>query len=146
MAAPTGTRYDQKYRIEYSKTGHKLIVPDGTTDRYAIVQSHSEECNIENIIAKSKLDPSVLNRRVGQYGDFTKMPKSLAEAQNMIVGIRQEFYELPIEVREKFNNSPEQYVAQYGTKSWIEATGYGDYIKKQEAKETVKEETTNAEQ
>lgn len=74
------------------------------------------------------------------------MPKSLAEAQNMIVGIRQEFYELPIEVREKFNNSPEQYVAQYGTKSWIEATGYGDYIKKQEAKETVKEETTNAEQ
>lgn len=147
-AAPTGTRYDQKYRIEYSKTGHKLIVPDGTTDRYAIIQSHSEECNIENIIAKSKLDPSVLNRKVGQYGDFTKMPKSLAEAQNMIVGIKQEFYKLPIEVREKFNNSPEQYVAQYGTKTWMEATGYGDYIKTKENLQKPKDEEvgTDAEQ
>ena len=129
---PTGTRYDQKYRIEYSKTGHKIIVKDGTTDRYAIVQSHADETNIETIIAKSKLDPSVLNKRVGQYGDFTKVPKSLADAQNMIVGIKQEFFELPVEIREKFNNSPEQYVAQYGTEKWIKDTGYGEYIKKQE--------------
>ena len=58
------------------------------------------------------------------YADMTEAPKTLMEAQNMIIRITDEFNNLPVEVRAKFDHSPEKYVALYGGEAWAKAVGY----------------------
>lgn len=123
VAAPTGTEYDKVRKIIIDDTGHKVLKVVGETNRYQKIQAHKEECLIENILAKATIDPTILNQRNGQYFDATEMPKTLAEAQNKILEVKQEFEKLPVEVREKFGHSPERYVQLYGSKEWGEAVG-----------------------
>ena len=89
------------------------------------------------------MDPNILNKRQGLYFDSTSMPKTFAEAQNAILALNQEFEKLPAEIKNKFNNSPEQYIAAYGSKEWGDKMGI---IKETvETKEKKKEEVNNAE-
>ena len=144
VPAETGTEFDKTYTMILDKNGHKHLKCTGETNRYKKIQSHLEECLVENILAKATMDPSVLNKRNGLYFDSTSMPKTLAEAQNAILALNQEFEKLPAEIKQKFNNSPEQYVAAYGSKEWGDKMGL---IKEtvEEIKETKKEETKDAE-
>lgn len=118
---PTGDEYDKTYEMSFDKTGHKILTCSGKTNRYEKVQSHKEECLIENILSRATLDPSVLNQRIGQYGDFTQMPKSLAEFQNMAINLENTFKSLPAEVRAKFDNSVDKFIHDAGSKEWFDA-------------------------
>lgn len=144
IATETGTEFDKTYTMVLDKAGHKHLKCTGRTNRYEKIQSHLDECLVENIIAKSTMDPSVLNKQNGLYFDSTSMPKTLAEAQNAILALNQEFEKLPAEMKQKFNNSPEQYVAEYGSKEWGDKLGL---IKEkiEEIKEENKEEAKDAE-
>lgn len=119
----TGTEYDTTYHVDIDKHGHKRLIADGKTNRYEKIQSFAEECKIENILARCAIDPYALNQRVGQYVDVVNAPKTLAEAQNIMIKIKNEFMSLSVEDRNKFGNSVEKYIAQYGSKSWAEALG-----------------------
>lgn len=144
ISSETGTPFDKTYTMILDKAGHKHLRCTGETNRYEKIQSHLDECLIENVIAKATMDPSVLNKRQGLYFDSTSMPKTLAEAQNAILALNQEFEKLPAEMKQKFNNSPEQYVAEYGSKVWGDKLGL---IKEEvkETKEEKKEEVKDAE-
>lgn len=144
ISAETGTEYDKTYTMILDKNGIKHLRCTGETNRYKKIQSHLDECLVENILAKATMDPSVLNKRQGLYFDSTSMPKTLAEAQNAILALNQEFEKLPAEIKNKFNNSPEQYVAEYGSKLWGDKMGL---VKEavEETKEEKKEEVNNAE-
>lgn len=131
----TGTEFDKTYTVEIDKHGHKELKETGKTNRYEKIQSFKDETDIANILVKATVDPTILNQRNGQYGDFTKAPKTLAEAQNIILKIKDEFFNLPVETRKEFNNSPEQYIAAYGSEEWQKALG----LVKEEIKEKVKE-------
>lgn len=133
----TGTMYDNTYTVEIGKTGHKVLAKTGKTNRYDKVQLHKEECLVENILVRASMDPSLLEKKVGQYIDTTKMPKTLAEAQNIIIKAKNEFAALPIELRRKFDNSPEKYISEYGSQEWAETMGI---TKKEVVKEVIKEE------
>lgn len=133
----TGTNFDKVRTMIIDENGHKKLVITGETNRYEKVQKHKEECLIENILAKATMDPSILNQKEGKYFDATEMPKTLAEAQNKIIAVKQEFEKLPVEIRAKFDHSPEKYVQEYGSKMWGEALGI--------IKEQTKEEPTNEE-
>lgn len=141
IPSPVGTEYDKVRKIIIDDTGHKVLKCVGETNRYQKIQAHKEECLIENILAKATMDPSILNQRNGQYFDATEMPKTLAEAQNKILEVKQEFEKLPVEVREKFGHSPERYVQLYGTKEWGEAVGLIQAkVEEAETKEETKKE------
>lgn len=120
---PTGTEVDKTYEMVITEEGQKKLKHNGFTNRYEKVQSHAEECKIENILAKATVDPSVLNARQGLYIDTVNMPKSLAEAQMLMQKVENEFNALPVEVRKEFNNSPEEYIAAYGNEKWAKAVG-----------------------
>ena len=137
FAAPTGTEYDKTYHVDIDKNGHKRLIPDGKTNRYQKIQSYLEETKIENIIARCAIDPFALNQRAGQYVDMVDAPKTLAEAQNIIIKIKNEFEGLPLDQREKFGNSVEKYVAAYGSETWAKSLG----LIKEEAIEKVEEKT-----
>lgn len=146
VGVPCGDRYDKTYQIKINKeTGHKTLVPSGKTDRYALVQSHLEETKIENILKRATLDPTVLNQRIGQYGDFTDMPKTLAEFQQMALDMEHAFNELPVEVRKEFDNSVDKFIHDAGSKEWFEKLGNNkDSVIEQvkEVKEDVAEGVT----
>ena len=68
------------------------------------------------------------------YLDTTEQPKSLAEYENMRIKVIQEFGKLDVETRKKFDNSPEKFVAEYGSEEWAKKIGYETI---EEVKETV---------
>lgn len=119
----TGTDFDKVRNFIIDDKGHKVLVVTGETNRYERVQAHKEECLIENILTAAVVDPTILNKRKGAYIDTVGMPKTLAEYQNLSIKLKQEFNDLPVDVRAKFDHSAEKYVMQYGSKEWGEALG-----------------------
>ena len=105
------------------ETGREELKKTGETDTYAIIQAHAEQTKIENILARATLDPNILNQRAGDYIDATEMPTSLMDAQIKIMGIKNEFEQLPNEIRKQFNYSLGEYIAQYGTEGWANTLG-----------------------
>lgn len=136
-AAEPGNEWHQEYRMAIDLTGHKYLEEDGKTNIYDKIQESLEETKIENIIRRAVGgDESALAVMHGTYMDTTNMPKSLAEMQQAIITATEEFYKLPIEIRQKFDQSPEQFIAEYGSEEWT---------KKLTPKETLKTQTENTE-
>ena len=68
------SRYNEDGIIELVEIG-KEFIPD-------MIQSHAESVDLNVIMAKfASGDTSVLQRRQAFYGDFTQLPKTLAEEQ-----------------------------------------------------------------
>ena len=139
---PTGSKFKNTYEEQLNDHNHKSLVKTGKTNLYETVQKHAEDTKISNILERATLgDKTALNRMQGQYVDCTDLPKSLMEAQNEIVKVKSQFETLPVEIREKFNFSPEQYVSEFGSKTWADKTGitkaredYNRIITEQKAK------------
>ncbi len=120
-----GSRMHNDYQIEIDKKGHKTLHKIGEHNRWEEIQSYKEECSIENILARAAAgDPNALNQRKGFYTDITDTPKTLAEAQNNILKLKQGFEKLPAEIREKFDNSKEKFVMEYGSETWLDKMGF----------------------
>lgn len=114
IPCPSGEKEETTFTMTIDKEGHKSIKIDGKTNIYERIQSHAEECDIYNILNRAMNgDQTALNARSGQYIDTIGMPKTLAEAQQLIINIRHDFEKLPKEERLKYNNSPEEYVAHF---------------------------------
>ncbi len=125
IEAPAGSKEATTYQTQIDENGHKVTVPIGKTNIYDRIQSSLEETKIENIIKRfTEGDISAFRQGEPLYADMTEAPKTLMEAQNMIIRITDEFNNLPVEVRAKFDHSPEKYVAQYGSEQWAQAVGY----------------------
>lgn len=138
-ATNPGSEWHQEYRMAIDLNGHKYLEEDGQTNIYDKIQDSLEETKIENIIRRAVGgDETALAVMHGQYMDTTNMPTSLAEMQQAIITATEEFYKLPLEVRQKFDQSPEQFIAQYGSDEWIKKmerpTSKGEPEKIEEAK------------
>lgn len=132
-----GSRIEPVFELKHDDKGDIELVKTGETNIYEKIQQYADECDISQILAKAVIDPTILNQREGFYADMTEMPKTLGEAQNMILSMQKEFDTLPVETRAKFDYSMEKYVAQFGSKEWADAMGYTQEIA-QDIKETTK--------
>lgn len=135
---PIGSHFENVYQEEIDKkSGRKVLVKSGETDIYAKIQECLEECKIDNIIHKLALgDLSVFRDAKLTYADADDFPKSLMEAQNIVVKAKYEFDKMPAEVRELFHNSPEEYVSQMGTDDFIKKLApFNNDMKKREKDE-----------
>ena len=113
--SPTGDGTVKTYQEEIVD-GVKTLTPTGFHNVYEEIQLDLESTKIENILHACMMgDFSALKAREGTYVDSTNMPKTLMEAQNLVLRLKQEFEQLPLEVRKEFNNSPEKYVDLMGT-------------------------------
>lgn len=125
IPAPEGTSTEPEYMETIDENGHRTLEQVGETDTYALIQASLEETKIENIIKRATLgDPTALTQTMGAYMDTTDMPTSLAEMQNAIIAIENEFNKLPLETRLKFNQSAEKYISMYGSEEWANIMGY----------------------
>ena len=117
---PKGSKYANKYSEQLDEYGKKKLIVVGKTNIYEMIQQDLEDCNIYNILNRvANGEFSALKQREGTYIDCTNMPTTLMEYQNIVLKAKEEFYELPIEVRKEFDNSPEMYVSQMGTEEFL---------------------------
>lgn len=120
-----GRQEANDYQVIIDKKGHKTLKLVGTHNIYEEIQSYAEECKIENIIARAAAgDLQILNMQHGIYADITDAPKNLAEAQDAILKLSQSFDELPAEIRNKFGNSKERFVQEFGSEDWFNNMGF----------------------
>ena len=116
------------FRWAYDDKGNKNLVEDEEIDRDAEIQSYLEETKIENIINRAAFDPSVAQRLTATLNeeepqDFTNMPGTLAEAQNLMIQAEQTWKKMPREIKQKFDNDVDKFIARFGTADWMEALG-----------------------
>lgn len=140
IPADTGDGTAPVFEYQMEK-GVKKLIKTGTTSVYDLIQSELEDTKVENIIKRATAgDENALERYAAMYFDSTQMPSTIAQAQEKIVQIQNEFYDLPVETRAMFSHNPDAYVHEYGTETWARKMGFMKEVSR-ETKEPVKEPT-----
>lgn len=103
------------------KQGNVKLERKGSENLYDFIQSFADSTDINILLSKFRNgDTTALNQRVGQYMDITNMPTSFAEVLDTVHRGEELFYALPLEVREKFNNNLNQFIADIGSDQWYQ--------------------------
>lgn len=135
-AKPTeaGESVRRTYLWERDENGEKVLKLDQIIDQQAEIDSYLEETKIENIIRRASIDPNIAERIAPSLGggiqDFTEMPHTLAELQNIQIRAEQIWEEVPKEIKLKFDNDVDKFISSFGTIEW--AKNLGIYKKKED--------------
>lgn len=113
------------WKVLYSPIVHDdgviELVESGKQNCYEEIQSHKDSVDIHVLLAQYRNgDTDVLTQRQGVYEDIVGMPKSYAEMFQKIKDGEKAFYQLPVEVRDKFDQSFEKWLIQSGSQDWYE--------------------------
>lgn len=139
-----GESVRRTYLWERNEKGEKVLRLDQTIDQQAEIDSYLEETKLENIIRRASIDPNIAARIAPDLGggiqDFTEMPQTLADLQNIMIRAEQIWGEIPKEIKLKFNNDVDNFVASFGTVEWAKNLG----IYKEEQINNKKTEATEA--
>lgn len=121
----SGRRIVPTYSGSYDSKGRLIVKQDGEHDLFSEIQSHKEECDIHFILSRYLAgDEDALNRVQGWYGDVTVLPKTFAEMFNFMERSRKVFDQLSIEVKSKFGNSFEQFLAASQQPDFLDILGF----------------------
>lgn len=131
-----GNRYETEYKERYDEYGHAYLEEVGKVDVYEKIQSHKEECDISCILAKYAAGDQTVMNRPGYYIDTTVLPQNITEYMNLMNEQREKFNALPLDIKQKFGNSFEEWAASAGNKQWLEKMGM---LKKEEPKDEQKQ-------
>lgn len=112
------------YGGKYDANGRVVLEKKGEENLYDYIQSFRDSVDLNVILARfSNGDVEALNKAQGFYADVTDFPKNLADALNRINQAEEMFKALPLETRQKFDCSFEQFLAQAGTDDWLSKMG-----------------------
>lgn len=113
------------YSPKFNEDGVMYLVESGKANLYQEIQSHADSVDIHVLLQRYvQGDTGVLARVQGAYGDFTQVPHTFAEALNTMIAAEQYFMGLPKDVRARFNNSFQQFIAQMDNPSWASDVGF----------------------
>lgn len=119
-----GNRYKFLKHGVVGPDGVIRLVNDDVVDIQEQIQSYEPSTNIYNILAS--LSPSEfasMEASEGNLVDYTDMPKTYAEALQLVIDGQNAFMRLPLEVRQKFNNDFNQWFATSGAPDWFQKMG-----------------------
>lgn len=110
------------YSAKVESDGEIILTKVGEENINDYIQSCKESTDIATIVAyyNQTGDETVLKRYIPTYGDFSNLPKSLAEFLQLRIDSENFFYALPTEVRKEFDNDSNKFFAQAGEESWYE--------------------------
>ncbi|QRV61653.1 VP3 [Gokushovirinae sp.] len=112
VPANAGTREHVLYMAQFDEFGNHTLVETGKEDLYAYIQSHKESVDIHVIMERfARGDLQALERRQAMFCDFTDFPTTYAGLLNAVQAGEQKFMSLPLEVRQKFDNSFQKWLA-----------------------------------
>lgn len=94
------------YSPRYNEDGVLDLVVTGSEDLYDYIQSHKQSTDIHVLLERfANGETDVLSRMQGFYGDVTSMPKTYAEVLNAVIVGEETFARLPVEIKQRFDNS-----------------------------------------
>lgn len=125
VAANPGSPVKVLYSGKYDANGRVTLEKKGEENLYDYIQSFRDSVDLNVILARfTNGDVEALNKAQGFYADVTDFPNNMAEALNRINQAEEMFKALPLETRQKFDCSFEQFLAQSGTEDWLSKMGF----------------------
>lgn len=125
FSCSSGSRFKKEYHGEVQADGSILLVEDRVLDTQELIEKDAIGADLPSIIQRALSgDVSVFRSDEGFYGDITNLPTSYAEVLNTVNNAKREFYNLPIEVREKFDSDFEKWFATTGSDDWLSKMGF----------------------
>lgn len=113
------------YSPEFDKNGVMTLKESGRENLYDFIQSHKDSVDIHKIMQRfAEGDVNALSKVQGQFGDFSQFPKTYAEMLNQVIEGENAFNGLPLEVREKFGFSFQQWLVTAGSDEWKSKMGF----------------------
>lgn len=124
IAAHPGNPIKTLYAGRYDANGRVVLEEKGTENLYDYIQSFADSVDINVILARfANGETDALSKAQGFYADVTDFPANMADALNRINQAEEMFMALPLEVRQKFDCSFEQFLSQSGSDDWLEKMG-----------------------
>lgn len=112
VPSSAGNAEEIEYAPVFGADGVLSLEPIGKTDIRAMIDSYRESCDLNVILARyANGDASALSATQGSYFDAVDMPKTYAEMLNTVMTAENEFFKLPLNVRERFDNSFQKWLS-----------------------------------
>lgn len=109
----SGNRYKIEYSPKVNSDGTIDLIADGKFDQQEWYDAARDSCDMSIILQRwLNGDDTVLNQRKGVFGDFVDMPTSYAEILQSVIDAERMFYQLPEEIKTRFNNDWHQWFAK----------------------------------
>lgn len=107
-----GNTEETEYAPVIGDDGVLSLESIGNVDIRAMIDSYRESCDLNVILARyANGDVSALSASQGSYFDAVNMPKTYAEMLNTVMTAENEFLKLPLNVRERFDNSFQKWLS-----------------------------------
>lgn len=119
-----GCPIKRTYTGHYDEKGRVVLEETGKINLYEEIQSHAQSVDIHTLLKRfANGDPTALTSRQGVFADITDMPKTYAEVLNKLITLENGFMALPADVRAKFGNSFQQFLAESENAGFAEKLG-----------------------
>ena len=106
VPSSSGNSEEIEYAPVFGDDGILSLEPVGVIDIRVEIDSYRESCDLNVILSRyANGDASALSATQGSYFDAVDMPRTYAEMLNIINTAESEFMKLPLNVRERFDNS-----------------------------------------
>ena len=108
-----GSGMKDTYKMHVDADGKRELKKSCEYNLYADIQSYKDSVSIDYILSRFvNGDETALSRVQGIYGDFTQMPRTMAELQQRVIDAENLFNNLPLDIREQYNFSASEFFAQ----------------------------------
>lgn len=134
IAIEPGKRFKDEFQLRIVD-GIEELVKVGETDFYEYIQSHKDSVDIHKILERCALidDYSMLNKMPTTFMDTTGMPSNLMEAYQQIQDAKNFFDQMPVSIKEKYDNNANAFIMDIGSKNFMNnVSEFLDTIKKKD--------------
>lgn len=118
-----GKIMEPQYKERYDENGNAYLEQVGEINTYEKIQSYKDEVDPMSILARYAAGDTTVMANPGWYIDTSKMPANYIEWRNMMNEQKEKFDALPLEIRNKFNNSFDNWAATAGEPEWLKNMG-----------------------
>lgn len=98
--------------------GTIALTPCGKESISELINAQAKFTDISFIVNRLMAGDTSVVRNDSFYADLYDAPKSLAEAMQIQINAERAFYDLPVDVREKFNNNYRLWIMDAGSEEW----------------------------
>ena len=122
FASNPGKRFYVEKHGEVQPNGVIKLIDDREIDLQEKYNAEYPATTIDNILANSSPFDNFADDGLNGI-DATTLPKTFAEFLQLQIDRKREFDRLPVEVKQKFNNDLNQYMATAGSAEWFDKLG-----------------------
>lgn len=107
------------YSSKILPDGTIALTPCGKESISELINARAQFTDISFIVNRLMAGDKSVVRDGAFYADLYDSPKNLAEAMQIQIDAERAFYDIPVEIREKFNNNYRLWIMTAGSEEWI---------------------------